>query len=75
MITRDGVVNKTELYKGFTISWQESPQTSAKWTANVASEDCHLYDLMGRHGAEVVDGNNRDEMLVNAKRYIDKLFG
>ena len=68
-------MNKTELYQGFTISWQEPPQTSVKWTANVTSKDRHLYDLMGRHGAEVVDGNTVDEMLANAKRYIDKLFG
>jgi hypothetical protein len=68
-------MNKTELYKDFTISWQEPPQTSAKWTANVASEDRHLYELMGRHGAEVVDSSNRNEMLGNAKRYIDKLLG
>jgi hypothetical protein len=68
-------MNKTELYKGFTISWQEPPQTSAKWTANVASEDRRLYDLMGRKGAEIIDGNTRDEMLIKARQYVDKLLG
>lgn len=68
-------MNKTEVYKGCTISWQEPPQTSAKSTANVASEDHHLYALMGRHGAEVIDGGTRDEMIVEAKKYIDELLG
>lgn len=68
-------MNKDETYKGFTISWQEPPLTSAKWTANVASEDPHLYALMGQHGAKVIDGQTRDAMIAAAKRYIDELRG
>ena len=37
MATMTGVSNKTEDYRGFTISRQEPPMTSAQWTANVAS--------------------------------------
>lgn len=48
--------------------------TSAKWTANVASESPHLYALMGRNGAQVIDALTRTEMLINAKTYIDGLF-
>jgi hypothetical protein len=73
MITRRGVMNKTEAYKGFTISWQEPPQTGAKWTANVGSEDRHLFILMGK--VVVIDGGTRGEMIAEAKKYIDKLFG
>jgi hypothetical protein len=68
-------MEKTEVYGGFTISWQEPPLTTAWWTANVASEDRHLYALMGHPGAEIINGGTRDEMIVAAKRYIDSLLG
>ena len=74
MITRDGVMNKSEAYKGFTIVWQEPPVTSRKWTAIVTSDDRHLCALMGCRGVEVIDGSSRDEMLVAAKN-IDGLLG
>jgi hypothetical protein len=48
--------------------------TSAKWTANVASESSQLYALMGRNGAQPIDGRTRQQMLANAKKYIDGLF-
>jgi hypothetical protein len=67
-------MTKTEVYRGFTISWLEPPLTSANWTANVASEHQHLNDLMRRHGAEVIEGRTREEMFVNAKKYIDILL-
>jgi hypothetical protein len=68
-------MTKTEAYKGFTISWEEPPLTSAYWTANVASEDADLNALMRRHGAEVINGSTRDDMLAKARRYIDGLVG
>jgi hypothetical protein len=73
-------MNRAEIYRGFEISWEEPPLTSAQWTANVASDDPALYDKMcryrgGRHGAEVIDGGTREEMHANAKAYIDKLLG
>ena len=67
-------MNKTEAHRGFTISWQEPPQTAAKWTGNVGSEAPHLHALMGRHGSEVIDGRNRDDMIAKAKKYIDSLL-
>jgi hypothetical protein len=69
-----GVTNKTEDYKGFTISWQEPPITSAKWTANVATDSLRLFALLGRNGAKVIDGRTRDEMITEAKKYIDGLL-
>jgi len=73
-ITMTGVTNKTEDYKGFTISWQEPPITSAKWTANVATDSLRLFALLGRNGAKVIDGRTRDEMITEAKKYIDGLL-
>jgi hypothetical protein len=61
-------------YRGFTISWQEPPLTSAQWTANVASESPQLYTLMARSGAQVIDGHDRDDMLATSKMYIDSLL-
>ena len=68
------VIHKTEEYRGFTISWQEPPMTSAQWTANVASKSPLLYALMARNGAQVIDGHNRDDMLATSKMYIDSLL-
>jgi hypothetical protein len=67
-------MEKTEVYRGFTIVWQEPPLTTAAWTANVASEHRHLYSLMGHPASEIIDGHTRDEMLVKAKKYIDNLL-
>jgi hypothetical protein len=66
--------NESQDYRGFTITWQDPPLTSAKWTANVASDSLHLFNLMGRNGAEIIDGQTRNEMLANAQSYIDKLL-
>jgi hypothetical protein len=75
MSTGSVFMNKAEAYRGFTISWQEPPQTSAKGTANVASEDPRLHALMGRHGASVIDGRTRDDMIARAKASIDSMLG
>ena len=61
-------------YRGFTVSWQEPPLTSAQWTANVASESPQLYAVMARSGAQVIDGHDRDDMLATSKMYIDSLL-
>ena len=67
-------MNKTENYRGFEIAWLEPPLTSAAWTANVVSNDAHLYALMGGRGAKVIDGRTRDHMISEAKKYIDDLL-
>jgi hypothetical protein len=72
MITQRGQT-KTEIYKGFTISWPDPPQWGATWVANVASEHPHLFILMGK--LKVMDGGSRDEMIINAKKYVDSLLG
>ncbi|HJW42618.1 MAG TPA: hypothetical protein VJ476_15490 [Rhizomicrobium sp.] len=68
-------MNMTEDYRGFVISWQEPPRTSAAWTANVASEEPDLYALMGGRGAKVIDGQTRGDMIAASKKYVDGLLG
>jgi hypothetical protein len=67
-------MNKTEVYQGFIITWQEPPQSSAKWTANVATDDRRPYALMGQNGSEIIDGRTRDDMIAKSKQYIDSLL-
>ncbi len=69
------IKNKTEDYRGFVISWQEPPLTSASWTANVTTNDRHLYALMGQSGSKVIDGRTREAMHAGARQYIDGLLG
>jgi hypothetical protein len=71
-ISMKGVSNKSEEYRGFTISWQEPPLTGAKWTANVASDSPQLNALMGRSGAQTIDGRTREDMQ-NTRAYVDGL--
>jgi hypothetical protein len=61
-------------YRGFIISWREPAMTSAKWTANVTSETPSLFALMGRNGAQAIDGRDRYDMLATAKMYVDSLL-
>jgi hypothetical protein len=68
------LITKSENYRGFSISWLEPPTTSAKWTANVTSESPQLYGLTGLNGAQIIDGRTRDDMLDNARGYINNLL-
>jgi hypothetical protein len=69
---------KDEIYKGYNISWLEPPLTTADWQASVASDDHDLYRRMcqktGRSGAEVITGRTRDQMLANAKAFVDEML-
>ena len=73
-ITMPGIALKDENYRGFLISWQEPPMMGNGWTANVATDSPQLLSLMGRNGAEVIEARTRDEMIANAKQYIDRLL-
>jgi hypothetical protein len=70
-ITPPGVTNKTEIYRGFEISWQEPPMTGAAWSANIATNDRQLLEMIGRSGAKVIQSPTRDEMLASAKATIN----
>jgi hypothetical protein len=67
------IVDETENYRGFKISWEEPDCADAMWTANVTSEVVHLAALL-RRGVEIIEGPDRDQMIANSKRYIDRLF-
>lgn len=68
------IVNATEDYRGFTISWDKPVFAGSKWTANVTSEAAPLAALL-RRGVEIIEGRDRDQMIFNCRRYIDSLFG
>lgn len=72
-ITITRIVNGTENYRGFTISWEEPGVADATWTANVTSRAVHLAALL-RRGVEIIEGPDRGQMIANSKRYIDSLF-
>jgi hypothetical protein len=74
-ITRHGVTDKTEDYRGFVISWDEPPMIGGIWNANVATDSPQLFALTRRNSAEVIQAQTRDEMLAKAKQYIDRLLG
>lgn len=73
-ITRPGVANRKELYRGFEITWQDPPLTGAAWTANIASEDRRLFQVLGSSGSKVVQMPTFDEMLASARASIDILL-
>jgi hypothetical protein len=68
------IVNATEDYRGFTISWNKPVFAGGKWTANVTSEAAHLAALL-RRGVEIIEGRDCDQMIANCRRHIDNLFG
>jgi hypothetical protein len=67
------MVEKADDYRGFVITWQEPPLTSAKWTANVSSNDPRLFALT--KGNAIIDGRTREDLLTTAKQYIDGFLG
>lgn len=73
-ITRPGVTDKSENYRGFIISWDEPPMMG-RWTANVASDQPNLLALMKQNGSKVIEGRDRDDVIAAAKKYIDGLLG
>jgi hypothetical protein len=73
-ITMPGAEEKSEAHRGFVISWQEPPISSAEWASNVATDSRELFPLLGSGGAKVITGHTRDEMIVKAKRFVDDLL-
>jgi hypothetical protein len=67
------ITESAEDYKGFIITCQELPLTSAKWTANVSTNDARLLALLGGR-ATPIDGRTCEDILSKAKQYIDKLL-
>lgn len=67
-------MHRTEIYRGFEISWEDPPLTSDRWTVNIASNDPPLMAMLGS-SAKVIDAATRDETIAKAKRSIDHLLG
>ncbi len=74
------MAGKSEQHRGYEISWQEPPLTSAGYDINVASKDSEqqgrLEQRCGQRGAHVMSGE-RDlgEGLKKARAFIDSLLG
>jgi hypothetical protein len=73
------MAGKSEDHRGYEISWQEPPQTSAGYDINIASNDHDLQDKLeqrsGAKGAYVISGvRNLVEGLEKARAYIKTLL-
>ena len=72
------MAGRSEQYRGYEISWQEPPLTSAGHDINVASNDSELRGRLeqrcGQKGAHVMSGE-RDlgEGLKKARAFIESL--
>jgi hypothetical protein len=60
-------------YRGFFIFWQK-PLNRGKWTANITSGSPSLFPAIEPSRAGAIDGHSRDDMLINAKLYIDGMM-
>jgi hypothetical protein len=58
-------------YRGYVIFWRK-PLNGGKWTANIASGSPSLFPAFGMNDA--IDGKSRDDMLNNARMYLDRLL-
>ncbi len=67
------ITERTEAYKGFIITWQEPPLTSARLEANITSEERRGFTLIGGR-AVPVEGRTHKDMLAKAKQCIDELL-
>jgi len=65
--------NELVEYRGFFIFWRK-PLNSGKWTAGITSGSPSLFPAIEPSGARVIGGHSRDDMLVNAKLYIDGML-
>lgn len=58
-------------YRGFFIFWRD-PGGSDKWMGGITSGCPSLFPATAPH--EAIDGSSRDDMLGNAKTYVDRLL-
>jgi glyoxylase-like metal-dependent hydrolase (beta-lactamase superfamily II) len=68
-----GEMERRKEHRGYIISWQEPPMTSAEWVVNVASNERDLQNKIGK-SAKVITGQTRDDAIANAKAFIDMLL-
>jgi hypothetical protein len=58
-------------YRGFFILWQDL-LGGGVWTARITTACPSLFPAMAPN--EAIDGHSRDDMLGNAKTYVDRLL-
>jgi hypothetical protein len=63
--------NETIEYRGFFIFWR-NPTDAGKWLASITSGCPSLFPAIAPD--EAIDGRNRDDMLGNARTYVDRLL-
>jgi hypothetical protein len=59
-------------YRGFFIVWRKPD--GGKWAADIAAGSPSLFPAVSPDQAKAIHGHNRDDMLSNAKLYIDELL-
>jgi hypothetical protein len=59
-------------YRGFFIFWLSPHNGGGRWMANITSGCPSLFPAIAP--SEAIDGCNRDDMLGNAKTYVDRLL-
>ena len=60
-------------YRGYFIFWRK-PLNGGKWTAGITSGCPSLFPAVEPSGGGAIDGHSRDDMLINAKLYIDGMM-
>ena len=58
-------------YRGFFILWQ-NPLDGGGWTASITTACPSLFPAIAPN--EAIDGRSRDDMLGNARTYVDRLL-
>jgi hypothetical protein len=59
------MTQRSEAYRGFSISWLDPPLNPDRWTSNITTEDASYLRIMSR-GATVVNGRTCTEMLARS---------
>jgi hypothetical protein len=61
-------------YRGYVIFWRRFCNDGS-WLAHIAAASPSLFPTTAATAATDITGLNRDDMLTNAKIYVDKLNG
>lgn len=61
-------------YRSYIIFWHAPELNDVSWAANITSGSPSFFPAMLPDTTELISGDSRDEMLANAKLYIDGLL-
>jgi len=70
-VAHDALMQRTELYKGFIMTWSDPPVNSSQWLINIGPGDRTLLAKLGR--TKVINAPILEEALENTKQFIDSL--